>query len=435
MTCLENMSDERFFRLIRAAIENGRGFPNDVSPRGRRRFARIARQKETRARERIARCVADGAMNKARRLQREYLASFAARFVAASDKTVVRRSEPIDRFTAVYSRAQMIGCSSQPTTMTVYKKLKERGGTRIIGEFRDTDLAQQTLLARSILPFLGDRPDQYGQRGRNLAVETLRDHAEAAGPDAVFLHGDVRQFYDHVSHEWLRENTPLPKNLMPWMFASGYTIIPRSSRRPALRITDEETLRMSQCGLPQGSALSPLVAEMVIQSIIAEVGSLREYPLVNYSDNFALIVPAQEAERLEQTLREGFRSHPAGAFDIRFTRRLFREECRFGGYSFSIGEVGVSRFWVREQDAQSKYAFYADKLQNGREEKITKVLEKMRGYLSAFRLWAGAEELKREWESHVVSVLEGRGCSDMIPADFTFQSSSDVPPEFWEDRW
>lgn len=412
-------SDDDFFRQTRAALENGRRCPNDLSREEQRRFASIARKKEEKARERIACCFAQGDSRQARWLQRKYINSFAARFVAASDKTVVRLCQQGDRFTFVYSRAQMIGFNARPTTMTIYKKPKEGGGSRIIGQFRDTDLAQQTLLARSILPFLGDRPDQYGQRGRNLAVETLRDYAEAAGPNAVFLHGDVRQFYDHVSQDWLRDNVPLPKSLMPWMFTSGYTVTPRVSRRPALRITEEEIEEMSQRGVPQGSALSPLLAEMVIQSIISEVDSLREYPLVNYSDNFGLVVPAQEVERLEQTLRVGFRSHPAGPFDIRFTRRLLRQECRFGGYSFSVADDGTSNFWVREQDAVSKFAYYSEKLQHGPEGDIPKVFDKMRSYLSAWPLWPGVEELRCHWEAHACSVLEGRGLLELVPSYFS----------------
>ena len=221
MTCAEIKSDEQFFRQMRAALASDRRFSNDLNPAEQRRFTRVARLKEQEAREKIARSVTEGNLRKACRLQRAYVSSFSARFAAASDKTVVREQQRSSRFTFVYSRAHMIGFDAQPATMTVYKKQKEGGGTRILGQFRATDLAQQRLLANSILPFLGDRPDQYGLRGRNLAVETLRDHAEAAGPDAVFLHGDVRQFYDHVSQEWLRNNTPLPASLMPSMFASG----------------------------------------------------------------------------------------------------------------------------------------------------------------------------------------------------------------------
>ncbi|WP_252259921.1 reverse transcriptase domain-containing protein [Erythrobacter aurantius] len=418
MTCLENKSDECFFRQVRHRITSKQGCPNDLTLAEQHRFTRIARAKERRDREKIALSVAEDNLRKARRLQREYIHSFAARFVAASDKTVVRNCEMKRRFTFVYSRAQMIGFNAQPGTMMVWKKPKADGGTRILGQFRDTDLAQQTLLARSILPFLGDRPDQYGQRGGNLAVETLRDHAETAGPDAVFLHGDVRQFYDHVSPEWLRENVPLPESLKPWIFTSGYTVSSRVTRRPALRITEEEIERMSQRGLPQGSALSPLIAEMVIQNIIAEVGSLRAYPLVNYSDNFGLVVPAQEAERLEQTLRVGFRSHPAGPFDIRFTRRPLSQECRFGGYSFSVTPEGACAFWVRELDWLGRFAYFSDQLQNGPAERVPQVLKRMHGYCQSWPLWSGTRSLRCQWEAHAASVLEARALSELIPYTF-----------------
>lgn len=426
MSSTHELADGTFYRRTLSQFRDQQLFPNDLSRGEVNRFARIARSKEERDRERIAALVTSGSGCKALKAQKIYIRSFHARYVAASAKTHVSGGDPLERFPIVTARAGLIGFGAEPGEMRLRKVEKARGGFRIIGSFRPTDLAQQRLLANALLPFFGDHPGQYGQRGKDLAVETLRTHVELAGPDAVFLQGDVYQFYDHVSPDWARDNVPMPSSLAQWMFPSGYSLVPMVCRRQARRITREETERMARRGLPQGSALSPFIAELVIARIIAEVDPLPSCPLVNYSDNFGLVCPAGEAQRLQGTLREGFRSHPAGPFDIRFTTRTLDRECRFGGYSFTRGEDGRCNFWVRETDWIGRFAYFADKLQNEPLGRAKRNIERGTAYFRAWPAWPGRHGPRRQWESHVVRVLRDRGWEHLIPAGFATPEEVDT---------
>lgn len=423
----DHLRDEIIYRQTIARLQAGQMAPNDLTRGECNRMMRIAGRKEKRDRQRIEVLFSRGKIAAATKAQRAYLHSFSARYVAANYATHVEGGDPRVRFPIVYARANLIGFGATPTDMWLVKKQKARGGCRVTGRFRDTDKAQQKLIANSLLPFFGDHPEQFAQRGKDLAVENLKGLAEEAGLDAAFLHGDVLQFYDNVSHDWLRENVPMPASLANWMLTSGYSIRSRSSRRQALRITQEEIDRMARCGLPQGSVLSPYVAELVIARIIAEVGPLRRFPLVNYSDNFGLICSADEATHLEQTLREGFGSHPAGPFDLRFTRTQLSAECRFAGYSFSLQDNGKCDVWVRETDWRNRFAYWADKLQNEPRDRAMKNINGMLGYLRAFPHWNGKDQVRHEWEAHVVSVLQDRDWEDLIPPAFSTSLSEETP--------
>lgn len=427
MASCDLLSDETLYRRVMSGLKNGALRPTDLSAAECNRVMRVAKTIERKARLKIARLEADGRRNCALKAQRSYLRSTSARLVAASAATHIPGGDPCERFPVVYDRADLIGFGLQPGEMRLKKKPKARGGTRITGSFSPVDHAQQKLMAKAVLPFYGDHPEQFAQRGRNFAVETLKDQVQTAGPDAVLLHGDVSKFYDNVSHEWLRDNVPLPASMAGFMLTSGYSLVSVAYGAQAHRVTEEEIARTARRGLPQGSALSPFVAELVIARMIQEIGSLRSCPLVNYSDNFGILCGVEEARRLEKALREDFRSHPAGPFDIRFTTTPVSHECRFSGYSFALRDNGECAFWVPEKHWLDRFAYWSDKLENEPPHRVRANIERMISYLHAFPLWEGRHTVRLEWEMQVTRILRSRHRSDLIPNGFTDPDAPGAP--------
>lgn len=220
---------------------------------------------------------------------------------------------------------------------------------------------------------------------------------------------------------------PMPASMARYMLTSGYRLVAAGYGHQAHRVTEEEIARTARRGLPQGSVLSPFVAEMVIARIIQESGSLRSYPLVNYSDNFGIVCDADEVQRLEQALRGDFQSHLAGPFDLRSTIRAVTDECRFSGYSFRLGSDGECRFWVREEHWRERFAYFADRLQNERKRRAKTNIERMVAYLRAFPLWEGRHAVRLEWEMTVVSILRSKGWDELIPGAFADPDAPDAP--------
>lgn len=413
MPRLPTEHERHLYRQSIAKIANGYLFPNDVTDKQAVKINLVARSVERDESAKIRSLINAGRVRDARRMQRKYIAKFACKLVAAQKNTKPAKNGNPSRFVTAHSHATLIGFQASPGELRLMKKEKAGGGTRIIGNFNQTDKAQQKLLANAIKPFFGDHPGQYGTRGRDFAVETLRQHVEMMGPETVFLHADITQFYDQVSHEWLRKNTPLPSSMIDWVLPSGYTITPMATRRQALRITEEEIESMAQRGLPQGSALSPCVAEIVIADIISDLGDSLRYPLVNYSDNFGLVVPAETALRLGQSLRERLRSHPAGPFELRVTITPVTEECRFMGYSFCLKPDGNCDFWVRETDWRDRFGFHSDRLQNCTPERVDHELKRMQSYINAWPAWSGRTGLQAMWRDHAKSICEDRGFTNL----------------------
>lgn len=189
---------------------------------------------------------------------------------------------------------------------------------------------------------------------------------------------------------------------------------------------------MARCGIPQGSALSSTLSEFTVSQVIADLGLDQQYPLVNYCDNFGFLCDASETQRLEQTLRAGFASHPAGPFELTISRRPIASECRFLGYSFCREASGKCKFWVRESDWQARYAFFADKLQNGPVDCIPNVIRRMDSYISSWPRWEGRHEPRAMWQRLVRSVLEDRQCMDMLPASYEEIGAENSAPSMWQ---
>jgi RNA-directed DNA polymerase len=322
--------------------------------------------------------------------------STAARLVAAN-KAVRLKAGDAERFTYVWRVTQQIGHRHVPSTVYVRRKRKDDTRYRLICQFTATDKAQQHLLALALRPFLSIHPAQFGtRRGRSAAVESLLRHLAGCHASDCFVHTDVVGFHDAVSHDWLEENLPLPVGLTRSSVHTGGIRLFSSGSRHA-RPSAEDIERMGRRGIPQGSALSSLIADWVMADVLRTVAdpSFLEVA-VNYSDNLGAPVPRGETERLVECLRVGFAAHPAGPFQITSSVRRLSQGFKFLGYRFEQNprhghfQVGVPRrVWEPRL-----YIYLAKLAECNSARDIEIVRGKMRSYCSAFGSWRGAKHLK-----------------------------------------
>lgn len=223
-----------------------------------------------------------------------------------------------------------VGSFSQPASALVFAKRKRghKPGSpdrRALFSFGWADKARQRLLATTLHPFASFHPSQFllqrhaGKRGRSAACEALLDALKGLADTHVFVQLDVRDFYGSIRHEWLENNLGLPQEVIRHhVHTSRMTI---SWDRSALaHLSDGVRRELARRGIPQGSALSPLIAEMVMADILRGLADrLDGVPLFTYSDNLGIIVPRTEAAVVVEHLRDAFARHDAGPFELTST--------------------------------------------------------------------------------------------------------------------
>jgi RNA-directed DNA polymerase len=186
-------------------------------------------------------------------------------------------------------------------------------GTRILGVPTVADRIAQAVVARRIEEKVEPifHPDSYGYRpGRSglHAVETCRRRCWKT--DWV-IDLDIRKFFDSVRWDLVIKAVEANTDL-PWVVL----YVKRWLRAP-LRLPDG-TLQKRDRGTPQGSAVSPVLANLFLHYAF-DMWMAREFPTVTFeryvddavvhckSEDQAHVVVTALAERMEQV---GLRLHP-----------------------------------------------------------------------------------------------------------------------------
>ena len=162
------------------------------------------------------------------------------------------------------------------------------------------DRAMQTLYKFALEPIaeITADPNSYGFRAKRCvqdAIEQCFTSLNKAKSAKWVLEGDIKGCFDNISHDWMMENIPMDKAILGMWLKCGYI----------------ETKRLfpTVSGAPQGSPISPIICNMVLDGL--EKKLLEKYhktkrngkayfPKVNfvrYADDF--IVTGESKEILE----------------------------------------------------------------------------------------------------------------------------------------
>jgi len=190
-------------------------------------------------------------------------------------------------------------------------KIVERGITQILESIYEQDFLNCSY---------GFRPE----RNCHQALKQLNDLIMFQ-PVSHIVEADIKGFFDNVDHDKLMEviriritDTAL-LNLIGKFLKAGYI--------------DEGQLVKSDKGTPQGSILSPMLANIFLHYVLDEwfettvKNHVRGYcELVRYADDFVCLVRyADDAQRIEQALKDRFEKygleiHPTKSRKITFGR-------------------------------------------------------------------------------------------------------------------
>ena len=338
--------------LIRL-IAAGTLHPSSVTEQEEAVLMKSFRAKERRLLDRLESALADGRVRIARKQSAQLRRSLATRWLALwrekpgalADKPdeqqsarIAKRAERIRKILASLNR---VGDLKEPASAIVYTKLKDRnksyryvcaprpsltsGGTierRVIFKFDWIDKARQRLIASSLKPFASYHPSQFmlTGRGRSAVCEYLRREVPNLSADHVFMQVDVRDFFGSINPAWIEGRFRIAEAIIRRQMHSGEMRILMDGRTRAYLTGGESNERVRRV-LPQGSALSPLVAEMAMAEVLEGLSDhLQGALLVTYSDNLGIFVPAAQAAAIEDRLRSAFGTSGAGPFALTFSR-------------------------------------------------------------------------------------------------------------------
>lgn len=183
---------------------------------------------------------------------------------------------------------------------------KSNGKKRPLGIPTMHDRAMQALYLQALDPVSETTADEnsYGFRPHRScadAIERCHDRlSRKTGPQWI-LEGDIKGCFDNISHEWILQNIPISKKPLEQWLKAGFI--------------EKRKLFPTNSGTPQGSIISPTLANMVLDGLEAHIDKMcgikktsnklgrinpKQIYFIRYADDF--IVTCSEKDYLSETV-------------------------------------------------------------------------------------------------------------------------------------
>ena len=166
-------------------------------------------------------------------------------------------------------------------------------------------------------------------------------------------------------------------------------------------------VRKLRQGIPQGSVVSPLVAEVLMAAILERI-DLGDFFIRVSADNIVVLTKnRREADWIEQVLVAAFERSPAGSLRLRTCVRRVADGFTYLGYTYRRRKGVVTVGPSRENKAKfcRKYWFKMIKYRRkGRTLPMKRLKKGIKSWCSAFPLWD--ENQRRWWEMSAIANLE-----------------------------
>lgn len=254
---------------------------------------------------RIAEATKHQQWRRVKQLQRLLVRSFAARALAVKRVTENRGNRTAGVDGEIWSTPNMKWQAIDRLTRTGYKPKplrrvyipKANGKSRPLGIPTMKDRAMQALYLLALDPVAETTGDEnsYGFRPHRCTADAIAQcFTVLARQDRAqwVLEGDIKGFFDNISHDWVLANIPLDKQVLGKWLTSGYM---------------EQGKRFDTvAGTPQGGIISPVIANMVLDGLEEKLRSMAknqrqqrtlQINYARYADDF--IVTGKSKELLE----------------------------------------------------------------------------------------------------------------------------------------
>jgi RNA-directed DNA polymerase len=254
---------------------------------------------------RIAKAVREGRHGKVKSLQWILTHSFTAKLLAVNRvvKNKGGKTPGVDK--VIWKSPQQKLSAAQSLKRRGYKTLplrriyipKKDGQKRPISIPAMRCRAMQTLHLLALEPiseFYANK-NSYGFRPKRScadAAEACYISLARKGSSQWILEADIKSCFDKISHEWLRNNIPMDKEVLSKWLTAGYM--------------DENVIYRTELGVPQGGTISPTLLNLTLSgleeaAIKATSKRKDKVHLSIYADDF--IITGSTKEVLEKKVK------------------------------------------------------------------------------------------------------------------------------------
>ncbi len=356
---------------------------------------REAAEQERRLRRRIERALAAGERKRARYFTGLYLKSGSAKLVAtieANKKLKPHRKVKNELVLEIAASLDPWKGTDESVSVNAVANHSNPNDQRIIFDFGIQNRALQILVREALRPWAQLHPDQFAiQGGRQEAgkavVNALGDGFRWA------VQTDIKDCFSTFDDGEVARLLPIPEEVTRKVITTQHLNITSGNIIELLGMT-EIAVEVRQ-GIPQGSAVSSLVAEMLLAPVAFGLpGDVRP---VFYSDNILVITRQKsEAVTIAKTLKSALMSHPAGPLWPKFIEiKDARMGFDFLGYRFSkeADTVRVEPATFNLNKFNQQQFSYLKRLTQGEDavadkERIRRKARRyVRSWCQAFSLW------------------------------------------------
>ncbi len=383
-----------------------------------------------------------GKRNKVKYLGGVYLNSYSAKLAAA--ELALRAMKPHRRppkalVPSIASALDAWTGATEEVRVNFVPKGSDPDNRRIVMDFGPENRARQYLVLRLLRAIADLHPHQFANRGRgtHAAIKHVAEAMKDGFAWAVEI--DIENCFPSFDGDKVADLLPLPKevtervllarhlNLVPGNLLDllgcepggvhqgipyGVPHTPHFGPAGGLGILGAQILAEARQGIPQGSAASPLLAEMLLASALRQLPTGGE--VFAYLDNFLVMAKSeQNAVSMTIALGSALKAHPAGPLRPKIKGR-FRpgEPIEFLGHRLTAhhGTVTIEPSPLNQQKFEVTMKVGLARIKGNpfspavRARKIRELRKYVCSWASAFKLWPQAVIHQEQWLAKIADV-------------------------------
>jgi hypothetical protein len=370
-------------------------------------------------------------------LIRPYLTSHDARLAAthrAFGKMKPGRRPPKKQLPSIAAGLNAFKGTQEQVRLVFTRKRSNPNEFRLTLDFGIENRALQYLVLSVLYVIANLHPRQFGVRGGvPAAITHVRD-----GMKAGFVHAtetDIKACYQSFDGDRITKLIPFPKKVVDSVLTTGCLNIVPPTHHPHIfgpADTEKAKVLLAKCladarqGIPQGSAASPLLAEMLLAPLLSQLPTGSE--VAGYVDNFLILAEDQDAAvATTSTLGSALKAHLAGQLTPKIKSFPPGGPVEFLGHHLTarqgLLEIEPSpsnrKKFKRRLNRGLAYLKRPTTSAAGRSRKVRELKSYLSSWTENFRLCAGVEVYKANWlakimsASHVMSTLPKPGKEHM----------------------